>query len=531
VYNLLRGREIVGGCGYFAGMRVNDEHLLRGPGTVGLGPISPGGGCVPDRSVVQLEEMVEALGRLASAPVEQRVDDAVRVERIAALERLSGAVAAAQAAQIAQFADSQVAEQRRAGIPARRVGVGVAEQVGFACKLSPVTAACRVGFARTLTADLPHTFGLLTRGQISGWVATLVVRETRELTGPDRRLVDQRLAEALASMSPRQAEAAARRAAITVDPASAVRRGRTARSDRRVSIRPAPDTMALLSGFVPCEQGVAAWAALDRDARARRAAGDPRSRGQIMADTFIERLTGQATATAVPVEIGLTMTTDALLGVAARDDANGTDGAGGAAGSDVATLPGYGPIPAAFARDLAKIGTDGAAAGDACDATEGSGVRPTHDVGNAGVRNIGVRNAGVGSSDVGCGGVADRAQVFIRRILTDPIDQTVVAVDTRRRRFDGPLARYLMARDQHCRMPYCTAPIRHLDHIVPHRAGGPTTAANGQGLCERHSYVKETPGWHVRVVEPDGPGRSVHSTIITTPTGHTYRSQAPPAHG
>jgi hypothetical protein len=496
VYNLLRGREIVGGCGYFAGMRVNDEHLLRGPGTVGLGPISPGGGCVPDRSVVQLDAMVEALGRLASAPVEQRVDDAVRVERIAALERLSGAVAAAQAAQIAQFADSQVAEQRRAGIPARRVGVGVAEQVGFACKLSPVTAACRVGFARTLTADLPHTFGLLTRGQISGWVATLVVRETRELTGTDRRLVDQRLAEALASMSPRQAEAAARRAAITVDPASAVRRGRTARSDRRVSIRPAPDTMALVTGFVPVEQGVAAWAALDRDARARRANGDPRSRGQIMADTFIERLTGQTTAPAVPVEIGLTMPADALLG----------------AGDTPATLPGYGPLPAAFARDLAGMSPDGGT--EAGDASAGSGVPLTDDRGNA---------------DDSSGGVAQRTRVFIRRILTDPVDSTVVAVDTRRRRFDGPLARYLIARDQHCRMPYCTAPIRHLDHITPWRDGGPTTATNGQGLCERHSYTKEAPGWHVRVIEPDGPGRPVHTTIIITPTGHTYRSQAPPA--
>jgi hypothetical protein len=120
--------------------------------------------------------------------------------------------------------------------------------------------------------------------------------------------------------------------------------------------------------------------------------------------------------------------------------------------------------------------------------------------------------------------------VFLRRILTDPVDSTVVAVDTRRRRFDGPLARYLIARDQHCRMPYCTAPIRHLDHITPWRDGGPTTATNGQGLCERHSYTKEAPGWHVTVIDPDpDPGRSRHTTITCTPTGHTYPSQAPPS--
>jgi hypothetical protein len=71
--------------------------------------------------------------------------------------------------------------------------------------------------------------------------------------------------------------------------------------------------MALITGFVPVEQGVAAWSSLDRDARSRRAGGDPRSLSQIMADTFIERLTGQANAAAVPVEIGLTLTTDSLL--------------------------------------------------------------------------------------------------------------------------------------------------------------------------------------------------------------------------
>jgi hypothetical protein len=479
---------------------------------------------IVDGSVAQLEEMVEALGRLASAPVEPYVDDAVRVDRIAALERLQAAAFAVQAAEMARFADSQLAEQKRVGVPARRLGVGVAEQLALACRVSPVTGARRLALARTLVRQLPETVALVARGRISAWVATIVAHETDALTPQDRAVVDARLSSRLTSMSPRQAEAAARRAAIGIDPASAVRRGRTARGDRRVTIRPAPDTMALVSGFVPVEQGVAAWATLDRDARARRAAGDPRSRGQIMADTFIERLTGQATATAVPVEIGLTMTTDALLGVAARDDASGTDGAGGAAGSDVATLPGYGPIPAAFARDLA--GMDADAATEAGDAAEVSRLRPTADV-----ATHDVETGDVDSGDVGTGGVAKRARVFIRRILTDPIDQTVVAVDTRRRRFDGALARYLMARDQHCRMPYCTAPIRHLDHVRPWRDRGPTTAANGQGLCERHSYVKEAPGWHVRVVEPAGPGRWVHSTIITTPTGHTYRSQAPPVSG
>ena len=57
-----------------------------------------------------------------------------------------------------------------------------------------------------------------------------------------------------------------------------------------------------------------------------------------MADTLVERLTGQATADAVPVEVELVMTDRTLL-----------------AGADVpAHLVGLGPIPAPLARELVR---------------------------------------------------------------------------------------------------------------------------------------------------------------------------------
>ena len=79
-----------------------------------------------------------------------------------------------------------------------------------------------------------------------------------------------------------------------------------------------------------------------------------------------------------------------------------------------------------------------------------------------------------------------------------------------------------------CRDPYCDAPIRHVDHIRPHRAGGPTSFANGRGVCARGNYVREMPGWRVDVVD-DGLGRHPHTVRTTTPTGHTYTSTAGPA--
>jgi hypothetical protein len=233
--------------------------------------------------------------------------------------------------------------------------------------------------------------------------------------------------------------------------------------------------MALVTGFLPVEQGVAAWASLDRHARSLKATGDIRSLGQIMADTMVERLTGQATAAAVPIEIGLTMSADALLSTSAEP----------------ALLPGHGPIPAPLARELA-LGADASTTAD---------------------------------DPVDCGDL-DRAQVFLRRLVTDPVDGAVIAVDRRRRRFKGRLARFIVARDQTCRTPYCEAPIRHIDHAVRRSDGGTTDALNGRGSCADDNYAKEAPGWQVRPISGRG-----HRIEVTTPTGHRYYSKAPPALG
>ncbi len=138
------------------------------------------------------------------------------------------------------------------------------------------------------------------------------------------------------------------------------RLGRAA-NERRVSIRPAPDTMTYLTALLPVAQGVAAYAALQRCADSRRGAGDPRGRGQIMADELVARIANvPATTPAVPpsdteiaaghatalprgtgVEIGLVMTDGALFGTA----------------DEPPTLTGYGPIPAEVARQLMRMPT------------------------------------------------------------------------------------------------------------------------------------------------------------------------------
>jgi hypothetical protein len=88
------------------------------------------------------------------------------------------------------------------------------------------------------------------------------------------------------------------------------------------------------------------------------------------------------------------------------------------------------------------------------------------------------------------------------------------------------MRRFIQARDDTSRTPYCDAPIRHFDHIIPWHDGGTTSLSNGAGLCEACNHTKELTGWTAKT----GPGRR-HIFEIRTPTGHHYRSTAPPLPG
>src|SRR5215203_2526069 len=97
--------------------------------------------------------------------------------------------------------------------------------------------------------------------------------------------------------------------------------------------------MAILSGYLPVEQGVACLAALRRHTDTVKADGDPRSRDQIMADTLVERLTGQDAAADVNIEVHLLMPLSSLLNPTAAAPAE---------------ILGHGPVPAGIAGDLLR---------------------------------------------------------------------------------------------------------------------------------------------------------------------------------
>jgi hypothetical protein len=412
-------------------------------------------------------ELRALLSRLG-APVGQG-GDAELLAEIEVLERLKGACAARQARLSVAFDESQRAQQRVQGVPARRVGRGVGEQVALARRESPSQGSRHLGLAKALVREMPHALAALARGDISEWTATVAVRESACLAADDRRRVDAELAGGLASSGPGQVGRAAWAVACRLDPQAAVNRHAKAVNDRRVSVRPAPDAMTYLTALVPVKDGVAVYAALTAAAASARAAGDPRGRGQLMADELVTRLTttppAAATAPRSTVEVCVVITDEALLGGGEEPARVTTSGAHEA-------NPAEALVPAAVARAVV--------------------------------------------------GEAERA--WVRRLYARPGTGDLVAMESTRRVYSGNLRRMLVLRDRVCRTPWCQAPVRHADHVRDHAEGGPTSLASGQGLCERCNQTKNLPGWRAQVVRA-GPA---HVVRTTTPTGRHYDSTAPP---
>ncbi|MBD1538341.1 DUF222 domain-containing protein [Arthrobacter sp. S13_S34] len=451
----------------------------------------------------------DLISRVRCLPVSS--DSAGLIDQLRGLEELKAAAAAAQAKVAVAFDLAQRREQAKAGMPVAEQGQGVAAQVALARGESPSRGGRLLGLAKALVAEMPRTLAALDAGRLNEWRATLVVRETACLGAADRCAVDEELAAdagTFAGAGDRAVVAAARAAAYRRDPRSVTQRAARAAGERCVSLRPAPDTMARLTALLPVAEGVAAYAALSAHADTLRAGGDDRSRGQIMADALVERTTGTPGGVS-GVEIQLVMTDRTLF----QGD------------SEPARLPGYGVVPAGWARGLVTSGGKGGKARSPGSAA--GGREPALD----GPESPGSRTPAAGACQPAAEALETESgkqdfRVWLRRLYVAPGAGDLVGMDSRARLFPSGLRRFIQARDDTCRTPYCDAPIRHHDHVVAWHAGGATSLGNAAGLCEACNHAKENHGW-TTVPRPG----SRHTIEYRTPTGHTYHSTAPPPPG
>lgn len=373
--------------------------------------------------------------RSALIDMDRSVDNATRVDLLRTLEELKASCAGAQAVLSADLDASTRRDRGERGIPVAHQNRGINAQIALARRESIWSGTQHLSLARTLSSEMPHTRRLLIFGSISEQQATILMRETACLTVQDRAELDQEFcsdAENLAGCGDQQLAARIRARTAEVDAESVVRRARKAVADRRVSSRPAPDTMCYLSVLLPVAEGVAVHATLMRDADSIVARGDTRTRAQIMADLVVERVTGISHGTPTPITVNLVISDQALFGDA----------------TDPAHVHGYGPIPAGIAREW-------------------------------------IANSGKDSETMSS----------IRRLYAHPPTGDLTAMESKARIFPKGLAQLIDLRDRSCRTPWCDAPVRHRDHIRDHQRGGPTSAINGAGLCAACNYAKQGLDW------------------------------------
>ena len=371
----------------------------------------------------------------ASGPI----DDQARLDLMATLEELKCAAEGLQAELAVGVDDSVRRTAAERGLPAARQGQGVAAQIALARRQSVHRGQQDLGLAKILHSELPLTRAALRSGRINQWRATIIAKETACLSLEDRVEVDRRVAgdvDKLEKMGDRELGNAVRRMAYELDAEAWVARRRLAESERRVTLRPAPDVMSRLSAELPAAQGISVFKSLSDQADSLRSAGDRRTRGQLMVDTLVVRVLGTDEAgppTPLPVAVHVVVADDVLFGT--REEAGHLDG--------------YGPIPAELARELVET-------------------------------------------------ASEQRLAQLKRLYVRPETGALVAADARSRCFPDGLSSLIRLRDQFCRTPWCDAPIRHHDHAERAAQGGETSQENGQGLCEACNHAKEARGWRVR---------------------------------
>ncbi|SFM70628.1 protein of unknown function [Pseudonocardia ammonioxydans] len=256
------------------------------------------------------------------------------IDQIQQIESLQNSLAALQANRIRSFARTHVDRRIRSGVvDPDKLERGVIAQLGLACRVSPTEARSRLRAARDLREGLDHIRGLFVAGELNRDKIAAIVTATADLDTGQRAAVDARLAaHELTRLGIGRLRDLVRRLVAEIAPEKFRSRVEAARAQRRVTLRPAPDGMSYLTAYLPVEQGVACLAALHK--AFTEVSVDPapltRSRGQVMADTLVERATGKSVATDVDIEVQVLVPVEALIDPDSPLPAE---------------VPGHGPVP------------------------------------------------------------------------------------------------------------------------------------------------------------------------------------------
>ncbi|GGI11778.1 hypothetical protein GCM10007368_37890 [Isoptericola cucumis] len=423
-------------------------------------------------------ELAEWLASLEPADL----DDHTLVEALAAWERVASWAQAGSARVLAELLE------RTAGSSGHElVADGVAARLG----LTRSAAAQHVTVAHG-TAHLPEVADALADGLVDRRKAEALIA-TGRLPDEQRRQAVRELLPDVEHLTVPQIRTRMRRAEIAVDPSGAEERHRVARTERYVRLEPVDDAMAYLTAYLPADDAVRAFAAVDELALAvRRGPGEERLLAECRADVLTGLLSGR---------------------LRAGDGADVADGDG--SGRDVAGNDGV--------RRAVPVQPSGAASrrGGVRVSIAASTLLGSDDL-PAILRGHGPVPAGTARA------LAGDPDAVWQRIFTDPGTGVLTDTSSRSYRPGARLRAAVVARDVTCTFPGCRVPASgcDLDHVEPFdpAVDGPQTHGdNLHALCRTHHRAKTSGGWRVS----RDPATGV--TRWTAPTGHQH-DRPPEAH-
>ena len=421
-----------------------------------------------ERSNDGAPKFLETVRAVASALPQENLTEGDRIARIAELERTKASIAASQAQESAALEQQVIARHQEENKYLAHPNYGVGSEIALAKMEAPTKGSEFLGFSRDLLSCMPCTFRALQLGTINEKMAQIIVSETQHLDPFDRELLDAEIMdnpENFQGVGLNDLRDRMKRVVLAVDNTTQMDQHAKTVRERHIRFWRTPDGAGMrFSGILPLEEGASFKQALQEEVAKTRDKDDERTNAQVAIDTVVDRVTGRKPGENSPIDIILNMTDRALF----QGD------------SEPAYLSGYGIIPAEYARYLIA------------------------------------RN----------GNKESKSQVWIHRLYTAPKTGQLIALESKGRRFPKKLMRLVSIRDQYCRTPYCTAPIRHFDHVYQAGRGGKSTIENCDGRCQRCNNTKEVDGWKERVIE--GPR---HTIEIKTPSGQIYRSTSPPLPG
>jgi hypothetical protein len=410
-----------------------------------------------------------------------------------------------------------------------------ADEIAAAFRLTWLSAAGEIEFARTVARRLPVTFAALAAGKLDPVRVKIIEDVTSILSDEDAALADEILAGAAPGKTYAELRRFANRLVLRLDPGAVRKRKEKARREARVRAFREQSGNAGISGReLPSVEVLASMQHVEARARALRDAGVPGTWEELKIRATLDLLQERDSRPA-PGEPPASGTAD----VGGPDpDTGGPDGPGsggpgpGIGGPSIGALititvphtalggdagppgevAGFGILDHADIRDLVTaaaanpvtrwcitgLNPDGTAAAHACAA--GSHPWPP----------------GQGPpGPVTLQGLMDFLGITkLTPLIRGPCDH---ARAEDRYRPSRALQHLVKTRNATCTAPGCgrRAARCDLDHTDPHRDGGRTCECNLSPLCRHHHRCKQADGWRLEQPQPG-------VLVWHTPAGRTY---------